>query len=113
MRKRTLRELCALDARVYVYLADSETCRRFAQQAEREGFTFCDGVKPSARPCADIMALNRDGTLNFVGFVGHVAFGAAGTVGSKPLVRVDYQKYRSGAADFQYRRTDPLRLETL
>lgn len=98
--KRTLKELCACNARVYVYLADAEARRRFTQQAESEGLAYRDGVRLSARPCDGIMALNRDGTVNFVGFVGRVAFAAAKTVGGEPLLRVDYRKYQSGEDDF-------------
>lgn len=98
--KRTLKELCKLNARVYVYLADAETRRRFTQQAGSEGLTYRDGVRLPERPCDGIMALNRDGTVNFVGFVGRVAFAAAKTVGGEPLLRVDYRKYQNGDADF-------------
>ena len=98
--KRTLKELGKLNARVYVYLADDEARRRFTQQAEGEGITYRDGVRLSERPCDGIMALNRDGTVNFVGYVGRVAFAAAKTVGGEPLLRVDYRKYQNGDADF-------------
>lgn len=103
MENRTLRRLCALKARVYVYLADGETRRYFTRQAMREGITYRDEAQLSNRPCDGIMALNHDGTVNFVGFAGRLAFGAAKTVGGEPLLRVDYQKYRRGEADFRYR----------
>lgn len=103
MENRKLKELCDLNARVYLVLTDEQVRREFTQQAEREGITYCDGVKVSARPCEDIMALNHDGTINFVGFVGHLAFAAAKAIGREPLLRIDYQKYRDGDADFLYR----------
>lgn len=103
MAKRTLRALCARNARVYVFLADEAARREFTQQAEREGITYRDGVRLPDRPCDGIMALNRDGTVNFVGFVGRMAFAAAKTVGGEPLLRVDYRKYQAGDGDFIYR----------
>ena len=103
MENRELRGSCALDVRVYLVLADEQARREFTQQAEREEITYCDGVKASARPCEDIMALDHDGTINFVGFVGHLAFAAAKTIGREPLLRIDHQKYRNGDEDLLYR----------
>ncbi len=88
---RTVRELSQLDGRVFVYLRDRETALRFLREAEREGFTFGDGAKPTEREPDDIYALHPDGTLNYTGFVGHMAFRSADTIGGEVLVKVDYQ----------------------
>ena len=53
--------------------ADGE---RFLKQAEAEGFRFSDGVLPSARPWAKLLALTADGTLSYATFAGHMAAGA-------------------------------------
>lgn len=101
---RTIKELSKLDGRVYVYLANAEIGEKFLQQAEEEGFSFQDGSKPSARCYDEIMAVNHDRTLNYVGANGHIAFGAgAQTVGTERLIRVDYEKYQSGADDYCYK----------
>ena len=100
---RTIIDLSKLNGRVYIYLANAEIGNRFLQQAEAEGFTYHDGVKPTKRGCSTIMAVNRDKTINFVGTNGNIAFGSgARTVGSEQLIRVDGEKYLSGADDYLY-----------
>lgn len=93
---KTMRGLSEQDGRVYVYLANSVIGEKFLQQAEQEGFTFADGVKPTERCYAEIMAVNRDITINFVGMNGRIAFGSgAKTVGNEELIRIDFEKYIS------------------
>ena len=97
MFNRTIKELANKNGRVYVYLEDEETGNKFMTQAENEGFKFPDGVKPTERCYAEIMAVNRDTTINFVGMNGRIAFGSgAKTVGNEELIRVDYKKYIDG-----------------
>lgn len=99
----TIKELSNREGRVYVYLVNQTVGVQFLQQAEAEGFTFCDGAKPLEREYEEIMAVNKDGTLNFVGTNGRIAFGS-GTelIGGKKLIRIDGEKYLSGADDFLY-----------
>lgn len=93
---KTIRSLSEQDGRVYVYLANSAIGEKFLQKAEQEGFTFADGVKPTERCYAEIMAVNRDITINFVGMNGRIAFGSgAKTVGNEELIRIDFEKYIS------------------
>lgn len=100
---RTLKELVKKNGRVYVYLKDSETGNQFMQQAESEGFTFTDGTKPTERCYAEIMAVNRDITINFVGINGRIAFGSgAETVNGQKLLRVDFAKYAKGESDYLF-----------
>lgn len=94
---RTIRELSRLDGRVYVYLADEAAGRRFLAAAEAEGFAFPDGAAPTQRHAAQIMAVNADGTLHYVGAAGRIAFGAGvERMGASPLLRVDFQRYAAG-----------------
>ena len=87
----TIRELSELGGRVYVHLATAELGDRFMRHAEAEGFTFADGAKPTEREPAEVMAINHDGTINYVGAVGMMAYGApAATIGGEPLIRVEY-----------------------
>ncbi len=79
-------------SRIYVYLADQETGKKFLQDAEAEGFTFGDGVKPTRRSTSDILALNDDMTINYVGFVGHMAYRYADKIGERPLVKIEYRE---------------------
>lgn len=91
--------------RVYVYLANEEIGNKFMEQAESEGFTFTDGAKPTSRCYAEIMAVNDNYTINFVGTNGRIAFGSgADKIGDKTLVRVNYEKYINGDVDYLFHR---------
>lgn len=102
---RTITELSKMNGRVYVYLANVAIGEKFLQQAEDEGFTFADGAKPTERCYAEIMAVNGNKTINFVGTNGRIAFGSgAKTVGGEQLIRVDFEKYAAGAENYEYKR---------
>ena len=83
--------LSAYRGRLYVYLATENVCRQLLQDAENEGFTFGDGVKPTERQISDIIAVNDDMTINYVGAIGHIAYQAVDKIGDKPLIRIDYR----------------------
>ena len=84
--------LTAYTGRIYVYLATEEIAKRFLQDAENEGFTFGDGVKLAQREADCLFAINDDMTINYVGFVGHMAYQAANRIGNKPLIKIDYRE---------------------
>lgn len=101
--ERTIKELARMNGRVYVYLKDSEIGNQFMKQAESEGFTFADGTKPTERCYSEIMAINHDITINFVGVNGRIAFGSgAKKAGNEELIRVDYKKYIAGDRSYIY-----------
>ena len=85
---KTIKELASMGERVYVYLKDQATAMRFLQQAEAEGFTFGDGVHPTERLWSDLYAIHQDGTMNFVGAIGHIEYGS----GADSVVRIDYSQ---------------------
>ena len=79
--------------KVYVYLATDEVCKQFLKDAEDEGFTFTDGMKPTQKHTSDILAVNPDFTINYVGTIGHIAFKAARRIGNQKLIRIDYREF--------------------
>ena len=83
---KTIKELASTGERVYVHLKDEETARRFLRDAEAEGFTFGDGVKPTERHWSDLYAIHSNGTLNYVGTIGRIEYRS----GADSVVRVDY-----------------------
>ena len=97
---RTIAELLNLDGRVYVYLSSKNVAKIFLQNAESEGFRFGDGKKPTKRKWDDIYALNKDFALNFVGYIGHIAFHHPEVPNDCNLIRVDYAAYLSGAENY-------------
>ena len=93
---KTIKSLIRMNGRVYVYLANSDVGEKFLLQAEQEGFTFGDGAKPTEQHYSEIMAINHNRTINYVGFVGCMAYGSGTkTIGKEKLIRINYQKYIS------------------
>lgn len=91
---KTIEELSHSNGRVYVYFKTEAICRQFLIQAEQEGFTFGDGVKPTKRHTDSIIAVNKNRTLNYVGINGHIAYGSKTKyVGNQKLLRIDFDDY--------------------
>ena len=88
---KTITELSRLNGRVYIHLSTDELAKQFMRQAEAEGFTFADGVKPTDRIATEVMAVNPNHTINYIGITGHIAFGAgAKTICGFTLIRCSY-----------------------
>lgn len=97
---RTIAELLNLDCRVYVYVTSKNIRRLFLKNAQEEDFRFADGVKSTRRRAYDdIYALNKDFTINYVGYIGHIAFHPSNFDDDK-LIRIDYATYLSGAKNY-------------
>lgn len=79
--------------KVYVYLATEEVCKQFLKDAEDEGFTFTDGMKPTQKHTSDILAVNPDFTINYVGTIGHIAFQATRRICNQKMIRIDYREF--------------------
>ena len=86
---RTIRELIKEEKKVYIYLRNKATEDRFISDAECEGITFGDGVKPTERQIDDIMALYGDGTISFLGWAGRMTY----HYNKNGIKRIDYEKY--------------------
>lgn len=98
---RTIAELLNLDGRVYVYVPNKNIRRLFLKNAQEEGFMFADGLKPTRRRAYDdIYALNKDFTLNFVGYIGHIAFHHPNGFDNDKMIRIDYSAYVSNAENY-------------
>ena len=85
---------------ISVYCQSKNIARLFLKNAEKEGFTFGDGVLPTKREADDIFAINPDFTISYTGWVGHVMFKNSRTGFAGNIVRIDYGKYLSGARDY-------------
>lgn len=97
---RNVTELSKSNGKVYVYLRNEVIIRKFLKDAENEGFTFGDGEKPTARPGNNLYVVNRDWTICYVGWAGHIAFQSAKRIGEQELIRVDYEKYLLGEEEY-------------
>lgn len=85
---KTIKELASMGDRVYVYLKNKEVAQRFLSDAEAEGFTFGDGVRPTERHWSNLYAIHPDGTLNYIGTIGRIEYGS----GADSVVRIDYSQ---------------------
>ena len=109
--KRTVRGLLGVESRglinriryrnlprhIFIYCRGRNTAAIFLADAEAEGFTFGDGVKPTEKEYDGLFALHEDLTISYTGWAGHVLFRkAAGNV-----IRIDYGRYIAGEADYQ------------
>ena len=104
---RNVTELSKMKGRVVVYLKDSVIGRKFMRDAEEEGFTFGDSIKPTSNPLDSVIAVNRDWTLNYVGYIGHLAFFEGADEPDTGWIRIDYEKYILGEEDYFYVREKP------
>ena len=93
---RTIRQLINSEKKVYIFLEIKAIQSRFMSDAEREGITFGNKVKPTERQADDIMTLNADGTICFLGWAGRMCY----RYGGDTAIRIDYEKYIDGADDY-------------
>lgn len=89
---KTLTELVhSTNKRVYVHLSDIETMRIFINNAEKEGFSFLENKRISDMPLDNFYALNKNMTVNYINFIGRVAY----QCGAENVLRIDYKKILS------------------
>lgn len=93
---RTIKKLVENEKKVYIYLRNRAAEYHFMSDAEREGITYGDGVKPTERPVDDIMALHDDGTICFLGWAGRMSY----HYNKSTIKRIDYEKYIDGKEDY-------------
>jgi len=90
---RTIRKLIQEDKKVYILLKDKATQYRFMSDAEHEGISYGDGMLATERQVDDIMSLQSNGTICFLGWAGRICYHYAK---QQNVIRVDYHKYISG-----------------
>lgn len=93
---RTISELIRQEGKVYILLNSKAIQYRFMSDAEIEGITYGDGTRATDRQVDDIMALQPEGSICFLGWAGRMCYhNSKGRV-----LRVDYEKYISGEDDY-------------
>ena len=93
---RTIRELIGKEEKVYIVLRSKPIRYRFMADAALEGITYGDGISATDREADDIMALQSDGTICFLGWAGHVCYHHS----EGSILRIDYEKYIKDAEDY-------------
>ena len=103
MTKRTLSELRnELEGKIYIIIKGEELQRQFLVDAELEGFHFGE-INPADNPPDDVIAIEHDKQLSYVGFAGRAALQCRGGDGAEGRFHViDYGKFKCGDDDFYY-----------
>ena len=85
---KSIKELVMKETRpVYIHTPSKAIARDFLKQAEKEGFLFGDGKRPSKKTWDDYFALHQDLTINYIGFVGRLHWKS----NDDKIVRLEYK----------------------
>lgn len=86
---QTLKKIAKNHEKVYLLLNSKPIQYRFMSDAEYEGITYADGIKPTERVVEDIMVLYKNGTIGFLGWAGRVLYHNI----KANVITIDYEKY--------------------
>lgn len=109
MKERTIEKLASRKERVYIFLKNSAVARLFLENADREGFTFCDGVRPTEREADFLYRIMPEKTICYVGLAGRMAFHYKGFHSVEPVVWVDYGNYLLNERRYIIKKAKPKR----
>lgn len=70
---KTIESLINPSKKVYVKMNGADNCKRFFSLAKKEGFLFGDSAKPTEKHPSDLIAVQPDKTLCYVGAYGRIA----------------------------------------
>ena len=105
MSERTLSALRnSFEGKVYIIIKGEELQKQFLNDAEHEGFHF-GTIKPTGSSTDDVIALEPNKQLSYVGFAGRDAIQFNG--GNNAEVQfhlIDYAKFMGGDEDYLYHR---------
>lgn len=82
--------------KLYVFCKDTETERRFLEDAKKEGYMF-GSIKPTESHRANIIAVEDDKQLSHVATIGRINFRSGDGV-----TRIDYDKYINNQDNYLY-----------
>lgn len=85
---KSIKELVMKETRpVYVHLPSKAATLDFLKVAEKEGFLFGDGKRPTKKPLDDYYALHQDSTMNYIGYLGRIYWNS----NDDKVVRLEYK----------------------
>ena len=85
---KSIKELVMKETRpVYVHTSSIALAKDFLKQAEKEGFLFSDGKRPTEKSLDDYYALHQDLTMNYIGYIGRLRYDS----NDNGILRVEYQ----------------------
>lgn len=97
MSNKTLKTILANGKKLYVLTATEELCHDFLSRAEREGFVFGDGSRPTEKHISDLFALTPDMKISYVTTPGRIAFSS----GTTSVNRIDYSEFLNSRDDVE------------
>ena len=100
---RTLKDLRnALPGKIYIYLKDTGTKKKFLADARAEGYSFGKSELPETIE-DNIISLKKNKQLCYVGSMGRIEFQCNGGSNAKgKFHRIDYARYKRGDEDYYY-----------
>ena len=105
MSERTLSALRnSFEGKVYIIIKGEELQKQFLNDAEHEGFHF-GTIKPTGSSTDDVVALEPNKQLSYVGFAGRDAIQCNGGNNAEGQFHlIDYAKFMGGDEDYLYHR---------
>ena len=86
---KSIKELVMRESKpVYIHTPSKAMARDFLKHAEKEGFLFGDGKRPTKKPLDDYYALHQDLTMNYIGFIGRLHW----KNNDDKIVRLEYRE---------------------
>ena len=97
---RRIADLFGRKDKIYIYLANKEISNQFLKDAEKEGFRFDDGTSPTEREPDDVMAVHKNRSICYLGWIGHMRFYQP----KCDVPRIDYERYINGERRYMYKK---------
>ena len=104
---KTIAELTKLSGAVYIYVPNRDIEKKFLEDAEKEGFSFGSGIRPTRSPGNDLYRIMKDMIMCHVNFFGHAAFDNKNVGSVDDRHYIDYAKYIADEDDYDdFRKAD-------
>lgn len=83
--KYDFKQLLSTNKAVYVHSSTAEKAFLFLQDAEKQGFLFADGSKPTDKKTANLFRILNNKSISYAGFIGHMRY-----EGDNSILRIEY-----------------------
>ena len=108
---RTIHDLLKEGNRIWVYLKDRETERRFAEEINQLGAKYLNGTQVTAENCSPIMAVHPDlRVAHLMIMIWNASFSPSFErhyVGdTSQILKIDYAKFIAGLEDYRCIRSE-------
>lgn len=85
---KSIKELVMKEEKtVFIHTPARNIALDFLKQAEKDGFLFGDGKRPTKKPWDDYFALHKNLTVSYIGYIGRLHFKS----NAYNIVRIEYR----------------------